>query len=139
MEQKKMINRTQKISNDDKIYFIEYVLTFLSQVRVIHWQTNNYVVHKVFGKLYDDLNDLFDDIVEGMMGKYERFVINDKLEIELKDEQDINLNIFLDKNVKILNSFKNDLFDECDDIKNIIDEIVAMLNKTKYLITLKNE
>lgn len=139
MEQKKMINRTQKISNDDKIYFIEYVLTFLSQVRVIHWQTNNYVVHKVFGKLYDDLNDLFDDIVEGMMGKYERFVINDKLEIELKDEQDINLNIFLDKNIKILNSFKNDLFDECDDIKNIIDEIVAMLNKTKYLITLKNE
>lgn len=43
-------------------------LSFLSQIRMMHWNTTSYVAHKELGALYDHLDEAFDRFVECMKG-----------------------------------------------------------------------
>jgi hypothetical protein len=98
-----------------------------------HLQTNSYAEHKALGNYYEELQELFDNLVEITQGSQET-VLNfpDTLNLPmyaLRDAHFDDLCMTLDKLIEDTNDHM-DIQDAALDIKNLV-------NKTKYLLTLK--
>lgn len=117
----------------------EYIIELLQiqqQLKVFHWQTKSYARHNAYGQTYDVLSDLIDTFVEVHMGKYGRFMINNG-SIELADLNDETVKVFLNSTTNFLVSMSTQLDPKNDtDLLNIRDEMLATVNKLKYLLTL---
>lgn len=112
---------------------MQILIQLEQQLRVLHWQTQSYARHKAFGDIYDSLGDLLDKFAEVGMGKYGRFEIDP---ITVKNTNELQLESYLEVITKALISFNKE-FQADTDLLNIRDEILAELNKLKYLLTLK--
>jgi len=113
------------------------LLHIQQQLRILHWQTRSYARHKAYGKTYDTLGDLIDTFMEVHMGKYGRFELEEKT-IAIDNLDEMKISEFLDQSVEFLVSFTEKLNSEKDtDLLNIRDEMLASINKLKYLLTLK--
>lgn len=114
-------------------------LTLQDQLRIYHWQTKSYAEHKAFGKTYEDLNDLIDAFIEIFMGKNGRVVSKSDFEIKLKNYSGSVSSVnFIDEQIKFLSEELTESLSESDtDLLNIRDEMIGLLNKLKYLLTLK--
>lgn len=111
---------------------------FQQQMRILHWQTKKYARHIAYGSIYDTLDDLTDKLAEVSMGKYGRIDLDGGIgDISLKNMDELSINSFVDDFVKFLLGL-NDEFDSSvdSDLLNIRDEILAEINKLKYLLTL---
>lgn len=109
-----------------------------TQFKFLHWQTKSYSEHITFGKLYDDLSDLIDELVEVWMGKKGRPEFDPEFTISIKDIEYVNYTELMDDFLEFLVSFVDSLDPEYDsDLINLRDEIMALINKGKYLLTLK--
>lgn len=108
-----------------------------NQVKYFHWQTKSLAQHEALGGAFDDLEDLIDEFVEVAMGKYGRpSTKNQKL--EMFDLEDVDIMEWTTGVVDYLISFDDILDDVVDtDLLNIRDEMMAVFNKVKYLLTLK--
>lgn len=108
-----------------------------NQVKYFHWQTKSLAQHEALGDAFDDMEDLIDDFVEIAMGKYGRpSTKNQKL--EMFDLEDVDIMDWTSGVVDYLISFDDVLDDvEDTDLLNIRDEMMAVFNKVKYLLTLK--
>ena len=124
-------------------HLVKMVLQNMSQTKLLHWQCQLYGQHKALDKLFNKIIEIGDTLVETVMGKYGRPVLSD-------DDLNIKLYNFADPKNGDLTKFMDDLykcykvdcsshFDEKSDseILNIIDEIVAKIDQTKYLISLR--
>lgn len=115
---------------------ISSFLTIQNQLRIFHWQTSSYAQHKAFGKAYEDLDGLVDDFLEVYMGKYGIVKANIKYNVSLDNYSD-NCIEFIDSSIIFLNSIVEELNIQNDtDLINIRDEMLAVLNKLKYLLNL---
>ena len=137
----------QSLKNNKKIYkdSVYYFLQMLNTIKIYHWKTTDYSTHKATDELYSELNDKVDEFVEVMLGK--------------SDVAGKNRSLFLNIKYLSLNSFNNnnDLKKEIEKYKSFLiscsnnaqmkhqnnsdllalrDEILALLNKFLYLITL---
>lgn len=107
------------------------LISFVAQIQVFHWQTTSYAQHEAFGGLYSGIQGLADAFMETYMGKYGR------------SGEDSRGAFLVSYNVAEAGS-KLDEFEEflvsCDlpdsDLLNIRDEMLALVHKTKYLLTL---
>jgi len=118
------------------------VSTFLgvqSQFKVLHWQTQSYSKHNAYCGIYDSFSDLSDKFMEVYMGKYGRVALDGENDaIQLSNIGEMNVDEFVDTVVEFLCSLTNQLNDKRDsDLLNIRDEMLAEVNKLKYLLTLK--
>ena len=142
----------RKTRKDRKIHTIptkKQVVTKLLQmlitVKLYHWNTMTYSVHKATDELYGELNTLMDQFVEVLLGKHDNVSETNKHNI-------LNINTLHVKNYKDNGLFKKSVEDfktylvglnavfsrnENSDLMNIRDEILAVLNKVSYLLTLK--
>lgn len=104
------------------------------QLRIWHWQTKMYSRHQAYGATYNALGELIDGFVEAYMGKNGRITAPSSIAL-----QDIGNNVDekLDSYIEFLNSLTETLDPRDTDLLNIRDEILALLNKLKYLLTLK--
>jgi len=139
------MNTTRKLklysSKKDVKSLIYRLLQSLMIVKLYHWNTKVYSVHKVTDELYDALNDKMDSFIEVLLGKH---TIN---KTSLLDIHTLHLKTFKHPNafIKWLEQFKtylihvNELFksEENSDLFNIRDEILAELNKITYLLSFK--
>ena len=110
-----------------------------NQLRILHWQTLSYSAHKAFGVAYNDLDELIDTLVELHQGKYGRLVFETPLELGLVNLSEIDLDdILLQLNDYLTGPF-NEMHDPVKDTDclNVRDEILAVINKLRYLLTLK--
>jgi len=108
------------------------------QLRVYHWQTTSYSRHTAFGEAYSDLTDLIDSFMEIYMGKYGRVAIEDGEKIDLYNLGELGLNDYLTTVTDFLVQFSETLDQNKDtDLLNLRDEMLAVINKLKYLLTLK--
>jgi DNA-binding ferritin-like protein len=109
-----------------------------NQFRFMHWQTTGDAKHRAYGKAYDRLGDLMDDFAEAMMGKYGRVEFEPEFSIMFQDLKSLNLQEFMDGITDFLVSITEMLDPKYDtDLLNLRDEMLASINKLKYLLTLK--
>jgi hypothetical protein len=110
-----------------------------NQLRINHWQTESHAQHVAFGEAYSALGSLLDDLVETHQGKYPRITFTDSVSIELSNAKDLDIQNVLEE---VTNYLSINFLQEVDDTKdtdclNIRDEILQVLNKLRYLLTLK--
>jgi hypothetical protein len=109
------------------------------QFKFLHWQTFGYAKHKSYGKIYDNLGDLIDSFTESMMGKYGRPEFDSEFSIMFQDIKSMNIQNFLDGITEFLVGMTDQLDTKYDtDLLNLRDEMLAEINKLKYLLTLKS-
>jgi len=115
------------------------IMNFQQQMRILHWQTTSFARHNAYGGIYDNLNDLLDKFAEICMGKYGRIELTDEIsQLELKNMKDLSINSYLNDFCDFLVDLTGEFDDKKDtDVLNIRDEILAEVNKLKYLLTLK--
>ena len=109
-----------------------------AQTKINHWQTKGYARHKAFDELHGDLSDLTDTFAEVAMGKYGRFTLEneDKL-LNIVNLSELDLKEMLQTSKEALIQWSSE-FDSSDtDLLNIRDEILGLLNKITYLLTLE--
>lgn len=109
-----------------------------NQFRFLHWQTKSYAKHMAYGSIYESLDDLIDSFMESYMGKYGRPEFDEEFTLKFKDISAISLQSFIDSNSEFLIGLTDVLDAVSDsDLLNIRDEMLGLLNKIKYLLTLK--
>jgi DNA-binding ferritin-like protein len=115
---------------------IQNLLTILNQLKYYHWATNSFARHEALGKAYDELNDKIDEFVEILIAKYGKslptmsITIHSKSEIEISAALGEIVVFFTEQLPSVLNEKDTDLI-------NLKDEMLAVINRTKYLFTLK--
>jgi len=118
-------------------------LTHTAQIKLFHWQTKSYAEHKTLDKLFQKFVQLTDDLVETVSGKYGRgYLTGEAGTLCLKNYEETgeySLHSYLEE---IIYSYQVTCKKACNpetdsEILNIIDEILATLFQTKYLLTLK--
>lgn len=121
----------------DKI--ILNLLKLITQFRVFHWQTESHAQHVAFGETYEKISDLVDELVEVHQGKHGRITYEGAPSIELSNLNELDPQSILTEVTDYLSrEFVSAIDPKKDtDCLNIRDEILASLNKLKYLLTLK--
>jgi len=110
-----------------------------NQFRFLHWQTFGDAKHRAYGNIYDNLGDFIDTFAEAMMGKYGRPDFESEFSIMFQDIKEINIQNFLDGITEFLVDMTDQLDSRYDtDLLNLRDEMLAEINKLKYLLTLKS-
>ena len=109
-----------------------------TQWRFLHWQTFGDAKHRTYGEIYEGLDDLIDSFVEVMMGKYGRPTFDSEFAIMFQDISALSMQKFMDGITEFLVSLTDKLDNRYDtDLLNLRDEMLALINKSKYLLTLK--
>ena len=118
---------------------VNFLLGLQLQLKINHWQTKGVARHEAFGKVYDGLTGLIDEFVEVSMGKYGRFMLDEETKtIELVNLSDVNPSDMIKVCTEALIEFSQDLDDRVDtDLLNLRDEMLGLLNKLLYLLTLE--
>lgn len=120
------------------------VLMYMAQTKLLHWQTISISEHESLDKLFEDLVELGDELVESVMGKYGRPQLGDDMSTMTltnyeNPENPDGLPRFLSN---IDDCFRNvcaPLFSQEKDpeIHNLIQEILGKIDKISYLLTLR--
>ena len=108
--------------------FISTLLAARNQAHVFHWQTTSYAAHKALNKFYDEILELTDDLVESYQGRYGIIRGYTSPNSFKEDDQAVPYFEALSKYVETARkTITQDSF-----IQNEIDEIVKLIESTKY-------
>ena len=114
------------------------LLEIREQFQIMHWQTKSYARHKAYDMYFSELSGLTDNLAESYQGKYGKIVLDSPVQLNLQDISQLDLNAFLDGIMNLLTTEFSSGVDEADtDLANIRDEMIALTNKLKYLLTLE--
>ena len=119
------------------------ILMNSAQIKLLHWQTNFYGQHKALDAFQHEFNEVTDKLAESIMGKYGKPTLSDTdgdLKISnYKNPENADLSEFLAHLYECYDKDCRSYFSEEKDqeIINIIDEIVALIDQNKYLLSLK--
>ena len=122
--------------------FITNLLTLQNQMRVFHWQTQHkvgsFAQHSAFGTAYEDLDAHIDDFIEIYQGKKGAIMASGgTFNLSLHNLND-NPEEFIDEYITYLVEYVPQGLEETDtDLLNIRDEMLGILNQTKYRLKMK--
>ena len=118
--------------------FISWYLQFNAQTYLFHWQTESYARHIAYDTVNADMTALVDGFVESYQGKYGRMYTGGT-SISVTDLDTVGEETFIKRYIHYLLTGAVEMLDEQrdSDLRNILDEMVARLNKLLYLLTLK--
>lgn len=117
---------------------LKKLIEFHNQIRILHWQTKSFARHKAYDEVYGELNALLDSFVEVYQGKYDVIEFEADAQITLKDSKEFDLNGFISGFLAVLITEIPEQLEENDtDLLNIRDEILGLVHKLKYLLSLK--
>jgi hypothetical protein len=106
------------------------------QIHLFHWQTEVGDQHKALGDYYEGFLGQLDGLMEVIMGKYGRISVKSVgTPKPLIDLSEVNIEDFVNSKVSIFEDAKK-LFAKDSEILNILDEIIAEIQKLKYLLTM---
>ena len=120
---------------------ITNLLTIQNQLRVFHWQTQkkqgSFAQHEAFGKAYEELDPLVDDFIEVYQGKNGALMGKNGFTLNLENLSD-NYEAFIDEAIQYFKDYLPQSLDaNADtDLLNIKDEMMAILNQTKYRLNM---
>lgn len=114
---------------------VSTLLTIRNQVKLYHWQTKSFADHKATDDLTAALDTAIDTFVEVYMGKYGRPKVLKG--IKLHNFSSAAARQFVSKQtLYLINVLPRKMKKSDSDLLNIRDEILAELNKIRYLFTL---
>jgi hypothetical protein len=105
-------------------------------VQMYHWGTASYSRHIASDKLYSGIIQNTDKFVEVYIGKYGRPQFQ-KSEIRLRYISDKDFPAFLNEFADLLVSLTEHVSVKDSDLLTIRDDLLSLVNQTKYLCTLK--
>ncbi len=114
---------------------VDKLLGLQNQLRMLHWGTNSYAEHKALGKAYEALDPLIDTFIETWMGVNGKELGSPKL--DLRPYKPGSANVLLDQAVDFFTNEMHSVVSGNSDLSNIRDEMLGVVNQTKYLLTLK--
>lgn len=144
------IIKTNCTVSDPTVDFGIILNKITSQIKMLHWYSNCYNAHIIFGELYDSLSDLFDKLQEEIIGTSKTTGVQfPNFSIDLFKEA--NQLIYSDKEYVF-----QEFYDICHKTKNLIcssefngyvdsiqsgiantkDEILTAFDKAAYLLSL---
>ena len=126
------------MSNNIEKNLMEYFIGLLGQIKIYHWATMSYVIHKALDELHSNLSDNIDEVMEVYIGKYNKQPIN-KFEINISAANTDSSNIidYLELERENIRGIRNKYFKSSTEIQNIIDNMLGNISKTIYLCKLK--
>lgn len=132
------LNEAAKYTTDRSISLLAMNgLSIRDQIHVFHWQTEIGDQHSALGDFYDSFLEQLDGLMEVVMGKYGRFSVKSVgTPAPLVDLKDVNVEELVSKYVSVFESYKAETFKNDPEIVNILDEIIASIQKLKYLLTM---
>jgi hypothetical protein len=113
------------------------ILQTMAQNKMLHWGTLSYAQHKTFCDFMEDFDDLGDSLVESIMGKFGR-PITGGASIEVLDYNQVDVIAYFDNLYEYYTAAIGQFQpkEQNEEIVNILAEIIALIDKTKYLLTL---
>ena len=118
--------------------YITQYLTLQCQLRIYHWQTDDFAQHKALGKTYNNLDVLIDNFVEEFMGQKGKIRSEGGFKIELANIDEISILDCINKYIQWLTNELPKTLEESDtNLLNIRDSILGELQQLKYLLTLQ--
>jgi DNA-binding ferritin-like protein len=142
----KKIKSSKSVSSVNESKFQKEISTIfleiLLMVKLYHWKTTSYAVHKATDEFYTKLNENMDSFIEMLLGKTQnKKDLGTQKEIRILDHS--NLEIFI-KNMETfkyyLLSLDNNSFmvsTDSKDLFNIRDTIWGDVNQLLYLLSFK--
>ena len=122
--------------------FVTNLLTMHNQFKVYHWQTQkkvgSFAQHNAFGTAYDELTEHIDDFIEIYQGKRGAIIGKNGFTVNLQNLDD-NPIAFVDEFINYLTQHVTQALDPTadTDLLNIRDEMLGILNQTKYRLNMK--
>lgn len=108
--------------------FIGTLMQSRNQVHIYHLQTDSYAAHKALQGYYEDIVDLIDGLVESYQGRY-GILQGYKMAGTIKE--DSNFVLYFEGLCKFVETIRTQLPQDSY-IQNQIDEVVALIETTKY-------
>lgn len=131
------INEATVVYTDKYADLTLTVLQTQAQNKLLHWGTLSFAQHKAFDDFKGEFDGLSDNLIESIMGKYGRPIVGSSA-LEVMDYNMIDIVAYFDS----LYEYFTDAIgqfqpkEENEEIVNILAEIIALVDKTKYLLTL---
>jgi len=118
--------------------FLTILLELQNQLRIYHWQTDSYAAHRALGDAYEDFDEVIDKFIEEFMGKYGKIRSENVITINLKNIDESDVTNVINTAIEFLSKQLPSVLQEDDtNLFNIRDEMLGILEKLKYLLTLK--
>ena len=138
-----MARKTRKstVKNSSEPNIVVYFLEMLHTIKLFHWKTTGYAIHKATDDLHSKLSDNVDSFVEIMLGKHGgRVQLQSQTTLTVKDYASTAKDSFK-KEVEEYKDYLQKLTNTLDtskdsDLLNIRDEMLGHLNQFTYLLTL---
>lgn len=115
------------------IEVLSSMLSVRDFVHCKHLATSSFAEHKALGEFYDQWLDLVDDFMETWQGKYGRVIGG--FTITINPNQTCIEYLEGVRNL-ILEDYESVLPGEDEDLENILADMLGLVNKTLYLLTL---
>ena len=119
----------ETLNSLDLFQCLEHAYT---QTKYWHQQTKKYSEHMALGAFYGALDPLADSLLETYMGLHTR--TDEEYSFKFKSYSEGIALKYMDFFHQKLKKFQAEIQETC--LKNIIDEIMALVGQTKYLLTL---
>ena len=120
---------------------LSYILGCLNQIKIHHWFTNSYAEHKALQKAYENLDDIFDRLVEVYLGKNGKSTnVVSKYNISATGWDPVQpLDVYYEDLRDSLIIYLRGIFNQegDKDLLNIVDELEGEFNRIIYLLRLK--
>lgn len=114
------------------------LLTLKNQMKLYHWQTKSYPRHRASDKFLEKTDDMIDKLIESYQGLYGRIYLKKSKNVVLDNMSDEQMVDFLRKMKMYFKDISPRLFNKKDtELFNIMDEIVANIDVSLYLFTLR--
>lgn len=127
IQEEKEEDDEEKISLQTIPGFISYLVKNYTLIKLYHWNAYSYGIHKSLDKLYEELGEIIDTLVESSQNK-EKLTLK-ICEVEIEDDIDFFLNDFMQKVSDNRHIFP------LSHTQSQIDLVVTVLSQAIYKIT----
>ena len=121
-------------------YIVEMFFIIQISLKIVHWQTRSYSVHKGTDNLSGDLSDLIDQFIETIQGASgSRLQFTEDRIIPLQNQtKELTIMMLKEFNEFLINnnSFIT-IIENNPDLITIRDEIIGIINKSLYTLSLE--
>jgi ERCC4-related helicase len=113
------------------------ILQTMAQNKMLHWGTSSYAQHKTFCDFMEEFDALGDSLIESIMGKFGR-PLTGGASIEVLDYNQVDVIAYFDNLYEYYTAAIAQFQpkEQNEEIVNILAEIIALIDKAKYLLTL---